>query len=152
MFHIVLDATLSEQFYSKFVQLPDSNTPLSDVLASDSRFFPFFEGCIGAIDGTHVRASVPSTHKAKYRDRKGTISQNILVACTFEMRVCFVLSGWEGSASDGAVFEDARGHGLAIPPGKFYLADAGFALSDALLVPYRGVRYHLREWEASKAR
>jgi len=110
------------------------------------------QNCLGALDGTHVHITAPSSDKAKYRNRKGVTSQNVLVACTFDMRICFVLSGWEGSASDGTIFDDARTHGLSIPPNKFYLADAGFALSDALLVPYRGVRYHLREWEASKAR
>ena len=30
--------------------------------------------------------------------------------------------------------------------GKFYLADAGYALSRLTLTPYRGVRYHLKEW------
>ena len=32
-------------------------------------------------------------------------------------------------------------------PGKYYLADAGFAIRDNCLVPYQGVRYHLREWD-----
>ena len=29
---------------------------------------------------------------------------------------------------------------------KYYLADAGFPTCDTLLIPYRGVRYHLAEW------
>ena len=62
------------------------------------------------------------------------------------MRFCYVLSGWEGSAADGQVYEDAQETDFAIPPGKFYLADAGFPVCDALLVPYCGVRYHLKEW------
>ncbi|KIK71789.1 hypothetical protein PAXRUDRAFT_22832 [Paxillus rubicundulus Ve08.2h10] len=33
-----------------------------------------------------------------------------------------------------------------MPPGKYLLADAGFGTLDALLVPYRGVQYHLKEW------
>jgi hypothetical protein len=42
-------------------------------------------------------------------------------------------------------------HGLPvldfiIPEGHYYLADAGYPNSDLLLVPYRGVRYHLKEW------
>jgi len=40
----------------------------------------------------------------------------------------------------------ARLTDFTIPPGKVYLADAGFAACDELLVPYRGVRYHLAEW------
>lgn len=39
-----------------------------------------------------------------------------------------------------------------IPEGKFYLADAGFASCDTLLVPYRGVRYHLAEWGRAAVR
>jgi hypothetical protein len=33
-----------------------------------------------------------------------------------------------------------------IPAGRYYLADAGFALCNTLLVPYQGVWYHLAEW------
>lgn len=32
--------------------------------------------------------------------------------------------------------------------GKFYLGDAGFMLKRGLLTPYRGVRYHLKEYSA----
>jgi hypothetical protein len=39
-----------------------------------------------------------------------------------------------------------------IPAGKYYLADAGFALCDTLLVPYRGVWYHLAEWGRAAVR
>ena len=44
--------------------------------------------------------------------------------------------------------EDAIGgmDGCHLPPGKYYLADAGLPLASALLTPYRGVRYHLAEW------
>jgi hypothetical protein len=57
------------------------------------------------------------------------------------------LSGWEGSAVDGRVFDDAPRTDFLIPEGKIYLADAGFPSCDVLLVPYRGVRCHLKEWE-----
>lgn len=30
--------------------------------------------------------------------------------------------------------------------GKYYIADAGFAVCDTLLTPFRKVRYHLKEW------
>ena len=68
------------------------------------------------------------------------------------MHFCYILSGWEGSACDGGVFHDARVHYFEIPEGKFYLADAGYPLCDVLLVPFRGVRYHLQEWEACALR
>ena len=62
------------------------------------------------------------------------------------MRFTYVLSGWEGSAADGRLWENARQSDLRIPHGRYYLADAGFPSCDALMVPYRGVRYHLKEW------
>ena len=65
------------------------------------------------------------------------------------MHFCYILSGWEGSASDGGVFHDARLHDLVIPAGKYYLADAGYPICDALMVPFHGVWYHLWEWESS---
>lgn len=70
-----------------------------------------------------------------------------MAACDFDMRFTYVLAGWEGSIADGFLFSKAVDEsGLVIPEGKFYLADAGFATTTGLLLPYRGVRYHLREW------
>jgi hypothetical protein len=60
-----------------------------------------------------------------------------------------VLTGWEGSASDGAIFADAKKHDFNLPPTKYFLADAGFPSCQELLVPYWGVQYHLCEWEAA---
>ena len=37
-------------------------------------------------------------------------------------------------------------HDCYIFIGKFYLGDAGFQLKSGLLTPYRGVRYHLKEY------
>ena len=44
------------------------------------------------------------------------------------------------------MFYDARITDLHIPVGKYYLADAGFPICEALVIPKRGVRYHLAEW------
>jgi hypothetical protein len=63
------------------------------------------------------------------------------------MSFIYILSGWEGSVADARVYYSARITDFHIPPGKYYLADAGFAACDELLVPYRGVRYHLAEWD-----
>ncbi|KAK4411901.1 hypothetical protein Sango_0263100 [Sesamum angolense] len=58
-------------------------------------------------------------------------------------------SGWEGSAADSRVLRDAihRPNGLRVPTGNYYLCDNGYANADGFLTPYRGVRYHLREWD-----
>ena len=56
-----------------------------------------------------------------------------------------MVSGNDGSEADSAMYEKARIAFFQFPPGKYYLADAGFGACDALLVPYRGVWYHLNE-------
>ena len=80
------------------------------------------------------------------RDRKGNVTQNCLVGCSFNMCFTYVLSGWHGSAADARIYHAARVADFTIPVGKCYLADAGFAACDELLVPYRSVHYHLAEW------
>jgi hypothetical protein len=102
---------------------------------------------IGAIGGVHTLVSPPEAECAKCRNRKGQLSPNHLAAWDFEMRFTYLLSGWEGSVADGFLFSKAiSSFGLEIPRGKYYLADAGFRMVPELLIPFRGVRCHLREW------
>lgn len=68
------------------------------------------------------------------------------------MKFLYLLSGWEGSTADATMYATSRLVDLAIPEGKYYLADAGFGICDCLLVPYRGTRYHLAEWERAQLR
>jgi len=68
------------------------------------------------------------------------------------MKFLYFLSGWEGSAADATIYSYSRLTDLQIPLGKYYLADAGFGISDAMLIPYRGVRYHLAEWGQADVR
>ena len=70
-------------------------------------FWPHFNNCIGAIDGTHVKVVVPKSKRIQYLNRHNETSQNVLAVCDFDMRFTFVLSGWPGSAHDMRVFKDA---------------------------------------------
>ena len=71
------------------------------------RFHPFFNNCIGAIDGTHTPCVVPSNKLVQHMCRKGTTTQNVLAVCDFDMRFTFVLARWSGSVHDMRVFTDA---------------------------------------------
>ena len=142
---------ISRPFYTQYVKLPDAAVVPPEI-QSNPKLFPFFKDCIGALDGTHIEVSVSEKDTARYRNRKSAVSQNVLAACSFDQRFVYVRAGWEGSAADSRVFEDARKDDFAIPSGKYYLADAGFPSCDTLLVPYRGVRYHLKEWGISTQR
>ena len=126
--------------------LPDSNTPLANRIAKDPRYSPFFDDCIGALDGTHILAHVLTKDQDRYRNRKGTLSQNVLIVCNFDMRFVYLLPGWEGSAHDGRVLADAQSrHNLITPKGKYWLGDAGYGNSEYIMSPYRRVRYYLKE-------
>lgn len=62
------------------------------------------------------------------------------------MEFTYVLARWERSAYDGQVLDDAIFNGgLQIPSDQYLLADAGYSNSDYILIPYHGVRYHLKE-------
>jgi DDE superfamily endonuclease len=149
--HRILDMVVSPTFYNRYVKLPPAEQTPPEI-QNDPKLYPFFKDCRGAIDGTHIEAFVPDDAMARYRNRKGFLSQNVLAACTFDMRFCYVLPGWEGSASDGRVFDDARRHSLAIPPGTYFLADAGFPTCAGLIVPFTRTRYHLKEWARAPER
>ena len=86
------------------------------------------------------------------RDRKGGVTQNCLAICGFNMTFYYIFSGWEGSAADSTMFYDACITDLHIPLGKFYLADVGFLICDALVIPKCGVHYRLVEWACANLR
>ncbi|CAN1334898.1 Protein ALP1-like [Linum perenne] len=70
------------------------------------------------------------------------------------MEFIYCLAGWEGSAHDGRVLRDAitRSNGLRVPKGQYYLCDAGYSNSEGFLAPFRGQRYHLKEWGRNRPR
>lgn len=104
-----------------------------------------------ALDGIHVLASVPSADRPRYRNRKGETSQNVLAACNFDFMFVYVLSGWEGSASDSQTYQNAVKIDFQIPDGLYYLGSAGFPLCNGCLVPYQGVRHGSRPREGDLA-
>ena len=134
----------SPPFYTTYVQ-PPSDT-IQSKIRHNPKFYPFFRNAIGAIDGSHIPVAPPSNLRPKYRNHKGFLSQNRLFVCDFDLCFTYALTGWEGSASDARIYGDAVSSDLHIPAGKYLLADAGFPLCSKLLVPFRGVRYHLAEW------
>ncbi|PPS13516.1 hypothetical protein GOBAR_AA07069 [Gossypium barbadense] len=106
--------------------------------------------CIGALDGTLVRASVPLSIQGRFYSRKGETTQNVLAAITFDLKFSYVLAGWEGSAHDSRILSDAlsRPRRIRIPEGKYYLADARYVIRNGHITLYHGVRYHLKEFSA----
>ncbi|KAL0456735.1 UNVERIFIED_CONTAM: hypothetical protein Slati_1012700 [Sesamum latifolium] len=107
------------------------------------------DGCLGALDGTYIDVRVPEHEKGRYRTRKDHCAVNVLGVCNPNLQFIYILIGWEGSAADSRVLRDAihRLNGLRVPSGSYYLPDNGYTNAKGFLIPYIGVRYHLREWD-----
>ncbi|XP_011622943.1 uncharacterized protein LOC105420565 [Amborella trichopoda] len=144
--HRVLQAIL--QLEPLFLQPASNETPAH--IASDTlRFYLYFKDCVRAIDGTHVSARVRSQLHNHFRKIKYFLSQNVMDAVGFDMRFHFVLTGWEGFASDSKVLYDAisnEGSRLTVLEGKYYLVDGGYPTIRGFIGPHRRVRYHLNEF------
>jgi hypothetical protein len=139
------------QLYQHTVKLPTIETLPSDRITKNPKFAQYFTDCIGAIDGTHIDVYLPTSEQSRYRNQKHHLSQNVLAACNFEMQFSYILAGWEGSAHDTTVLQDAQyNHGFKTPLKKYWLRDAGYSNSETVLVPYRGTRYHLKEQQLAK--
>ena len=78
-FQTVLQTIL--KLYPEFVNPPSSCTLLK--ILNNSRFYAWFEDCIGALDETHVRASILVRDQDRYRNRRKGLSQNVLVVASF---------------------------------------------------------------------
>ena len=60
---------------------------------------------------------MPPEIQGRFRGHKDGTTQNVLVAINFDLKFTYVLVGWEGSAHDSRVLNDAfaRPAGFSIP-------------------------------------
>ncbi|GAA0185319.1 hypothetical protein LIER_32607 [Lithospermum erythrorhizon] len=117
--------------------------------STDERW-KWFQGCLGALDGTYIKVCLPLSDRPRYRTRKGEIARNVLGVCSPEMQFLYVFPGGEGSTADGRVLRDTitRRNGSVVPHDSYYLLDGGYTNCEGFLAPFRGQRYHLNDWRA----
>ncbi|KAI3445096.1 hypothetical protein Pfo_001761 [Paulownia fortunei] len=120
-FNIVLKALIN---FSMLVIVAPSFEQIPSYIRNNPKYWPHFKGCIGAIDGTHVHAIIPTNEQLAYRGRKG----------------------WEGTAHDSRIFNEAIHRPtlkFPMPPtNKYYVVDAGYPNMSGFLAPYKGTCYH----------
>ncbi|KAK1275819.1 hypothetical protein QJS04_geneDACA001867 [Acorus gramineus] len=76
--------------------------------------------------------------------------QNVLAICSFDMQFTYAEAGWEGTAHDSRILSEcirdpSRNFPMP-PPGKYYVADAGYSNNRGFLTPFRNVRYWLGDY------
>jgi hypothetical protein len=92
-------STLSENIHEVVQAIINSlslATPSPPSSTEGHTSFHHFRGVIGAMDGTHIPVMRPAGGEAGFRNRKGWLSQNVLVAINFDLQATFVLAGSEG--------------------------------------------------------
>jgi hypothetical protein len=133
-----------------FNYLTKTTLPLMKYPATPS--FSLFDNALDATDGTQISCLPSSEEWESSHNCKGSITQNVLACCSFVLRFQYFLSGANGASSDATLFINAHTSDLRVPLGRYYLADAGFAACDSLIIPYRHVCYHLAEWGCADLR
>ncbi|KAE9407628.1 hypothetical protein BT96DRAFT_764015, partial [Gymnopus androsaceus JB14] len=66
----VLDKLSSPGFYNQYVRMPGVNAPVPDFIRNNPKFFPFFAGALGAVDGTHIHCMPSAAQRDLARNRK----------------------------------------------------------------------------------
>ena len=103
-------------------------------------FSPFLFMCRTALVQLTVHTSQSPLQKIgctpPYRNRKGTLLQNVMCASDFDLNFTFISYGWEESASDAGVLRSALTKCFHVPPGKFYLVYGGYANTPSFIAPY----------------
>ena len=74
---------------------------------------------MGAVDGIHIPVMVGVDEQGPFRNKSGFLSQNVLAACSLDLKFHYILAGWEGSAADLRVLNSAltRRNKLQVPEG-----------------------------------
>jgi hypothetical protein len=86
-------------FYTRHIQLPGNNDLCPPKIHNNSKFWPFFEDVLSALDGSHIQCSPPAHSCGLYRNQKGFFY--CLFALSFNMYFTYSLCGWcKGNLTD----------------------------------------------------
>jgi hypothetical protein len=135
------------------VQLPGPDNPEGfQRIQQSKKYFPFFKGCIGAIDGTHIYISLSERGKGDTILKSQRRKDAKRPCCMYFRPPALLRFSWLALTTQDSYKTLSTRNVFSIPPGKFYLADAGYSCRWPFLVPYHGIRYHLREQNLSNLR
>ncbi|XP_065623991.1 uncharacterized protein LOC112033685 [Quercus suber] len=117
----ILSVQCTDAAVSLFHFSPSRRFPLFYLSVAESPFsdrrFTGKEDCIGALDGTHVRVKESNEDAPRYRGRKRYPIQNMLTACSFDLKFTYILPSWEGTASNSRITKSAltKNDNMTIP-------------------------------------
>ena len=137
--------------YDCHISWPQADSPRHDIL-NDNRYSPF-GNCVGGGDGTYIKVIVPASLSSRMRCRKGYTCQNIFAVADFDSKFLFVQAGGDGAEHDSRILTYIEQKNMwPLKENQTILLDAAYCNSSQKLTPYRGVRYHLKEWRHASNR
>ncbi|CAA7016832.1 unnamed protein product [Microthlaspi erraticum] len=131
-------------------QSPEQLRQVPRGLRDNRQYWPYFNGFIGAMDGTHCTVMVTGGEAARFYNRHSQTSINVLAICNYDMLFTYIFVGCPGSVHDARVLSYAMERDSTFPtppPSKYYLVDSGYANTRGYLAPFRGHRYHLPHFQ-----
>ncbi|XP_024310800.1 uncharacterized protein LOC112268853 isoform X1 [Brachypodium distachyon] len=148
-FHEVLHCVVSMSAH--YIKPKDPNfRNVHHRIRNDRRAYSHLKNCIGAIDGTHIRAVILVDQQVRYIGRTDAITQNVMAVCDFDMHFTYASIGQPGAMHDTSVLYHAidkdRVKFPHPPKGKYYLVDASYPNRLGYLAPYKGERYHVPDF------
>ncbi|TYK02222.1 putative nuclease HARBI1 [Cucumis melo var. makuwa] len=127
-FNAVFNAVL--RLHEIFLKQPD---PVTHSCSHEK--WQWFQNCLDALDGTHIKVNVSMIDRPRYRSRKGDITKNVHGVSSQNGEFIFVMPRWGGSTSYSRVLRDVVS--LKVQKGYYYLCDAGYPNAEGFLPLYR---------------
>ena len=91
--------------------------PPSPCLYNNPKLWPLLQHALEAIDDSYIHLVASLGNCDACQNCKGFISQNCLLCCSFDLLFTYALTGWEGSAADARLYDEAISEDLVIPHG-----------------------------------
>lgn len=136
----------------KYIQVPSTDAEWMEVVNGfDQRWH--YPGCVGALDGKHIRMRKPAKSGSYFYNYKGYFSIILMALVNYNYEFIFTDIGAEGAASDGGVWRNCQLHqdlasgDVKLPPDVLLkgtnktvcchiVGDDAFPLSTNLMKPY----------------
>ena len=90
VFHEVLSTILI--LHQAVVRIPTKQKPISQRILSNSKYASYFKNYVDILDSTHINIYISGEFSVPYRNRKKTLTQNVLVVYNFELQFRYILA------------------------------------------------------------
>ena len=140
-FYESLDALYA--FSSKHIQQQIGAS--CDSIRWDSRFAPYFNGCIGIFESFSLSSDSSGTQSWSYRHTSDTCNFTMCAVVGFDMRFAYLQSGFEGTKGGNKMLLDATWSDLVVPKGQYVLTSPHYTGSALALTPYPGIEYPFQD-------